>query len=510
MSVIKKNIAANFSGKGWAVIMNLAFVPLYIKFMGVESYGLVGIFASLLSIFGLLDMGISTTLNREMARLSTLPGKAQEMRDFVRTLEVIYWGVGFFIALAVFALSSPIANYWVQADKLPPSTVYQALMIMGCIMAFQWPLRLYSGGLMGLQKQVLLNGINVGAATLRGVGAVFILWQISPTIQAFFTWQIIISFFHTSTTAVFLWKNLPKTGYFSHFQKKLLLPVWRFSAGLTGISVVSLILTQTDKIILSRMLTLEMFGYYTFATVVAQALYNFYGPIYSAIFPRFCQLISVSDHIGLKALYHKSCQLLSVMVLPVAIVISLFSSEIMLLWTGNHLIVSNTQYLVSILIVGTALNGLMQLPAGLMYADGWTKLSFYSDLIAVIVLIPMMLLLVIHYGAVGAAVSWLTLNLGYVLIVIHIMHARLLKGEKWQWYFIDVGIPLLGALTVALLWRIFVPDGMSRYLMLAYLAGVSITTLISSAIVTPYTRFLIAQILLKFKMFYRGESVAVK
>jgi O-antigen/teichoic acid export membrane protein len=509
MSQIKQNVIANFGGNAWAVLMSLVFVPLYIKFMGIESYGLVGIFTSLLSIFGLLDMGISTTLNREMARLSALPGKAQEMRDFVRTLEVIYWGVGLFISLAVFALSSPIANYWVKADKLSPSTVHQALMIMGCIIAFQWPLRFYSGGLMGLQKQVLLNGIDVGAATLRGVGAVFILWKISPTIQAFFTWQIIMSLFHTSTTAAFLWKNLPKTGHFSRFHKKLLLPVWRFSAGLTGISVVSLILTQTDKIILSRVLTLKMFGYYTLALVVAQGLYYFFGPVYSAAFPRFCQLISLSDHSGLKVLYHKSCQLLSVIILPVAIVISLFSSEIMLLWTQNPLIVSNTQYLVSILIIGTALNGLMRLPGGLQYAAGWTKLQFYSNIIAILVLIPMMLLLVIHYGAVGAAVSWLILNLGYVLIVIHVMHKRLLKDEKWRWYFIDVGIPLVVAITTAFIWRIFIPHGMSRYAMFAYLAGVSITTFMSSAILTPYTRFLIGQILIKFNVSHR-ESVAEK
>ena len=64
MSVIKQNIIANFGGKAWQALMSLAFVPLYIKFMGIESYGLVGIFTSLLALFGLLDMGLSTTLNR--------------------------------------------------------------------------------------------------------------------------------------------------------------------------------------------------------------------------------------------------------------------------------------------------------------------------------------------------------------------------------------------------------------------------------------------------------------
>jgi len=95
VSVIKQNIIANFAGKAWAAVMSIAFVPLYIKFMGIESYGLIGIFASLLALFSLLDMGLSTTLNRELARLSALPDKTHDMRDLVRTLELPYWGMAF-------------------------------------------------------------------------------------------------------------------------------------------------------------------------------------------------------------------------------------------------------------------------------------------------------------------------------------------------------------------------------------------------------------------------------
>ena len=80
--------------------MSLVFVPLYIKFMGIESYGLVGIFASLFALFGLLDMGLSTTLNRELARLSAVPDRAGEMRNLVRTLEIIYWGMAVVIGIA--------------------------------------------------------------------------------------------------------------------------------------------------------------------------------------------------------------------------------------------------------------------------------------------------------------------------------------------------------------------------------------------------------------------------
>lgn len=488
---------ANYSGGAWLALMSLVFVPFYIKFMGIGSYGLLGIFASLQSIFSLLDMGLSTTLNREMAILSAQQDKAKDMRDIVRTLEIIYWGIGVLVALAIIALAWPISHYWVRSDKLPLSTVYQALTIMGVIIAVQWPISFYSGGLRGLQKHVILNCINVGIVTLQGVGAILILWRISPTIQAFFTWQIIVSLFGTFITAALLWANLPKAVNHPRFQKKVLLRVWRFAGGMTAIFITTMLLTQIDKIVLSKMLTLEMFGYYTLAAAVAKVIYNFQGPIYASLFPRLCQLISLPDHTELIALYHKACQLLSVMVLPAAMVIALFSSEIMFLWTGNRSIVSNTQYLISVLVIANACNALMCLPGGLTYADGWTDLALYTNIIAIFILTPMTMLLIKYYGTIGAAVSWLVLNSGYVLIVIHIVHMRLLKSEKKRWYFIDVGLPLLGALSAAFLWRIFAPDNMSRGFILFYLVGVSITTLISSAVLTPYTRFLIGRVSLR-------------
>jgi O-antigen/teichoic acid export membrane protein len=376
---------------------------------------------------------------------------------------------------------------------------------MGGVVAFRWPLSIYSGGLMGLQKQVLLNWINAGAATVRGIGAILILWKISPTIQAFFTWQIFISLFHTSLTAIFLWNSLPKSDHSSHFEKGLLLDIWRFAAGMTGISVTAIILTQTDKIILSKILSLKTFGYYTLAAVVANTLYHFIGPLFSALFPRFSQLVCLNDQAGLKALYHKSCQFMSVVILPAAIVVSLFSSEILLIWTGDPVTTANTHKIVSILIIGSALNGLMNLPYALQLAHGWTKLALYTNIIASIVLVPMIYFLVQQYGVVGAASAWVILNSGYVLICVRIMHSRLLKGEQWRWYLNDVAVPLLAGFSVALIWRLlFTPDGMSRPTIFIYLTGISATTLIAAATGTPVTRLWLEQKITRCKIIYGG------
>jgi O-antigen/teichoic acid export membrane protein len=497
VDLLKKNIAANFVGRIWQALMALIFIPIYIKFMGIEAWGLIGIFATLQGIFGLLDMGLSSTLNREMARLSILPHKEQEMRDLVRTLEAIYWSVSVFVGIAAISLSPIIAHHWIKAGQLSTTTIEQALLIMGFVMALQMPIGFYSGGLMGLQRHVLLNAINICVSTLRGAGAILILWLLSPTIQAFFLWQIIISSINIFLLASFFWRRLPRGDNKAVFQKQLLKGIWRFTAGISGITILATILSQLDKIILSKILSLEMFGYYALASTVVTSLGHLILPAFSSIYPRFTQLVSINDQEGLKRFYHKSCQFMSILILPAAIVIAFFSYEILLLWTQDPKMAEKSYLLVSILICGTALNGLMHLPYALQLAFGWTRLSVFKNVIAVILVVPLIFYMSTHYGAFGAASVWLVLNLGFVFFEIPIMHRRLLRKEKWRWYWQDVCLPLMTCVLIAGLGRIFVSRPISQFMMLLYLIIISVLTLGIAAITTPVTKtWLLKQLLI--------------
>ena len=502
MSQLKRNIIANFAGKAWTAVMSLAFIPLYLHFLGIEAYGLIGFFATLQAMFSLLDMGLSTTLNRELARYSAQQGQGQRMRDLVRTLEIIYWGIAIFISVTVMSLAPFIAEYWVKAENLSIETVQQTVVLLGLAIAFRWPLSFYAGGLMGLQQQALYNVLDSSLATLRGVGAVLILWLVSPTIEAFFTWQVAISLISTSLIALTLWHSLPKGKRTARFDKQLLHSIWRFATGMIAISAITLFLTQLDKIILSTLLPLEMFGYYTLASVVATVIYQFISPIRVAVFPRFSQLVALNDKKELTALYHRACQLMSVVILPTALVLAVFSYEVMLLWTGNPLTAEHTHWLVSLLVIGNVLNGLMNLPYALQLAHGWTQLAFYSNVVAVLLLVPMLVVMVYYYSAIGAAVVWVTLNTGYVLISLQIMHHRLLKGEQWRWYREDVGLPLVAALATAGLGRWLLPVNMSTSATVVYIVGVSLATLTVTAIVTPQVRVWLKHYFYHWRMVY--------
>ena len=67
---VRRNAIANFVGQGWTALIGLAFIPIYIRLLGIEAYGLVGVFAVLQSWLAILDLGLTPTLSREMAKPS--------------------------------------------------------------------------------------------------------------------------------------------------------------------------------------------------------------------------------------------------------------------------------------------------------------------------------------------------------------------------------------------------------------------------------------------------------
>jgi len=410
------------------------------------------------------------------------------MRDLVRTLETIYWGLAFCIGAVVLMLSPFIARGWVKADTLSVEVVQQSIMLMGLVMAFQWPLGFYSGGLLGLQRQVLFNILNAIWYTFRFAGGVLVLWLVSPTILAFFEWQVVVSVVSTGLMAMALWRSLPASHERARFRVFIWHSVWRFAAGMSGISVTVLLLSQLDKIILSKMLSLELFGYYTLAWTVAHGLTNLTSSVFTAVFPNFSRRVALGDIEGLKQLYHRSCQLMSVIVLPVAVLVALFAQEILVVWIQNPVTVANTHILVSLLIIGTALNGLMNLPYALQLAHGWTSLSFYTNVVSVIILIPMLVVAISHYGTVGAAVVWVVLNSGYLLIELQIMHRRLMKGEQWRWYLEDVGLPLVATLSVIGMGRLLIHDQMPLPIVLASIVIMLALALASAALAASQIR----------------------
>jgi O-antigen/teichoic acid export membrane protein len=465
---LKRNVIANFAGSAWTGLMALAFVPLYIQLMGVESYGIVGVFSSLMAVMAVLDLGLSQAMSREMARLSIGGQNTLLIVETASTLELAYWCIAAMVGLLIILLAYPIASFWLNPEQLSRDNLEQAIQIMGVVIGLRWPVSLYMGGLNGMQRQVQVNVLLAAVATLQGIGALAALWFFAPTIQVFFLWQAVMALLQVAAFRAALWRSLPSIKGVI-FNKNVFGRTWRFAAGMSGISLLATILTQLDKIVLSKVLSLPDFGYYTFATTVAGVLFRLIGPVFTAYYPRLTELAAKGDYSLQVRTYHEGSQLMVAAIAPATLVMILFSSELLSIWTRNPDLIANTALLVGLLSVGNALNGLMHMPYALQLASGWTKLALYQNIFAVVLLGPAIYIASMRWGALGAAFAWIILNLGYLLIGVHVMHRRLLEGEKKQWYLSDVIKPLIAVIAVSSAVRLIVLDSLNELAILTLL-----------------------------------------
>lgn len=478
---LRTNILANYFGQGWTALMNIAFVPAYISYLGIEAYGLIGFFVALQTCLSFLDMGMTPTLNRETALYTSGTRSAEYLGNLLRTIEVMCFSIGALIALTVHFASDGIAGSWIRPNLLSSATVSKSVAVMGLILALRLCEGIYRGALLGLQKQVSFNVLSAAFATLRYGGVLAVLAWISPTIYAFFVWQVLVSIGSLIVLAIAVYRGLPPSVVHSRFSQESLRRIWRFAGGMMGIAVLSLLLTQLDKLLLSRLVDLKAFGYYTLAAMVAATIYMVIAPITQAVYPRLVEMHAAGKQTDLVSLYHHSAQFVTVITAPVVVLLSLHAESVVFVWSGDMELARHVGPVLAILSIGAFLNGLMHIPYQLQLSHGWVSFALRVNIIAVICMVPAIIWSVSRYGTLGAAYCWLALNAGYALIGVQFMHRRLLTHEKWRWYFYDVLLPIVGAFACAIAMLPFRPTNMTgRPEWLVYLLAVGVFVLMAA------------------------------
>lgn len=443
--MVTRNIIANYVGTAWSALMGFLFVPWYIKYLGAEAYGVVGISVILQSYLAFLDLGLTPMMGREMARFTAGAHDARAIRSLLRTIELVMWSTSAVAVLSLWLAADWIASEWLRSESLPTADIAHALRILAAVVGMRFLEGLYKGCLVGLQLQVTANVISSAAATLRGAGAVAVLAWWSPTLNAFFWWQGAVSLASLMTLALSTHRLLPKAPTSIKAGIEVLRGTWKFAGGMLLSSLLVLLLTQTDKVLLTRLLSLADYGKYTLSLAIASGVSMAAGPIGQAVYPRLTSLYARGDEVNLAREFHRSAQLVAIIAGSACATLVAFADQAIFLWTGDQGLADDTAPIVRIVALGTLMNAMMSTPYLSQLASGWTSLSNIVNVVSTALVVPALLLLVPKFGTLGAAVVWLVLNACYLLIAAPISFRRVMNGEMWRWYGRDLLLPLAAA-----------------------------------------------------------------
>jgi O-antigen/teichoic acid export membrane protein len=481
---IRRNIVANYVGQLYAALIGILLVPMYLRYMGVEAYGLVGFYTMLQGWFMLLDLGLTPTLGREAARFNGSAISALELRQLLRAFEGVFLVLGAVGALTLVAAAGTLAEHWLKAQRLDPAEVRLALVLMAPVIALRWVGGLYRSAVTGLEHIVWLSGFNVAIATLRFVLVVPYLIHVGATPAHFFAYQLGVAVLELSVIAGKTYRLLPplaKGGPPIRWEWVPLRGVLHFTVSSALLAAMWVAVTQTDKLIVSGMVPLTDYAHFSLAVLVAGGITLLASPVAGAVLPRLTRLHAQGDEAGFVRLYRQATQVVSVIATPIVLVLALFPVQVLAAWTGQPTIARHAAPVLALYALGNGLLALSGFPYFLQAARGQLRLHLLGNFLFILLFVPLLLVAVSRWGVVGAGYAWFAANLLPFLIWLPIVHRYHLRGLHLDWLSRDIVAIIVPPAAAAVLMERWVDWPQSRpVLAAALLAAFLMLTLLAA------------------------------
>lgn len=486
---MKKNIIANFIGRFWSILSNFLFIPLYIHYLGFDSYSIISFTLIIAGLMAVLDAGLTATLSREFARVDN--SHEEKIRIF-KTLESSYFVVVAFSIVLVFSLSEIIADKWLNLSAFNKDRVSLFLKIISFDVGFQLLFRFYMGGLLGLEKQIKANVFQIGWGILRN-GLVVVAILFVPRLEVFFLWQAL----STVIFAVFLGLSLRKTligrcnlDFKPKIELEVFSQVWRFAVGMLLISLIASLSTQMDKLAISKLLPIENLGYYTLAVSLSVSITVLVNPISIALLPRFTALYSGGEKNDATKLFNRVNLFVAILIFSVMAILAFFAKEIIWIWTGKMELAEHSYFLVPVIALAYAMLSLQIIPYNVAIANGYTKLNNWLGIISLFITIPGYWIATKQYGAIGAAYVFCIAQTIITLVYVFIIGRKFLERKGLSTIYLkQILLPILISICVAWVFSLL-PNLVEygRIISLVFIGFITlVTVIINTLLLIPLT-----------------------
>ncbi|AQP34963.1 oligosaccharide flippase family protein [Vibrio anguillarum] len=445
---LKKNVIANYLGQGYKALIGIIMMPLYLSYLGSEAFGLIGFYIMLQSWMQLLDIGMKPTLARESAKYRAGSISSLELRIILRTLEVVFVITGALAAATMIISSNYIATSWLKVKELDLNTVSLSVSLMAIMVGIRWVSSLYNGVISGLEKQVWLNGFGIIAGTFRFVFVLIPFEFFGASIEIFFIYQLVVCLVEAIIIIAFTYGNFDKNKEFVFFSFSALKRIYKFSLAIAFGSVIWVLVTQIDKLILSKYISLDEYGYFSLAIVIANGLFVLGNAIGAAIMPRMTIYNEQGKTKELDKLYFLSIEIVLMVVVPISSMLVFYGNNILFFWTNDHLVAANASEIMKWYVLGNVMVSMGAFAYYLQYSKGNLKLHVKGNFIYAALLIPAQIYTASHFGPVYTGVVWFAANLLIVVLWLGVIHKKFLPGKHLSWLLVNIKMFIGGYVVV--------------------------------------------------------------
>lgn len=384
-----------------ATVFSYLFRILLANNLSVEEYGL---FFATLSFFMILsifvELGLGKSSSKKIVEL-IVDKDYSSVKNLLFSVFVFQLAVCIILAIPLYIFAPNIVQTFFQNSNTP------AFLFM-LIWFLLTPFRVFISALYTGTKQInaisLYNFLKQLFFVLFSFVILYVGSSYAPYIAYIFS-TIILALIYVPFVPKFF-KGFFKLNF--KFKKNLLLPTLSYGLLLSFVTLSTLILTQTDTLMISFFKGTEATGLYQVAVPAAMLITFFVSPLVVVSFPYITELFKKKDlkklNIGMGFIYKYSF-LLS---MPLAILMFTFPELVISLLFGSKFL--EATLILQVLSIMAIFSVILSLNNNALGASGFAKkITTYLVLVAILNII-LNLFLIPVYGILGGAISTLVSN----------------------------------------------------------------------------------------------------
>lgn len=432
MSRLVKNTLYNLIGQGALMVLGFIAVKYIFRQLGEDALGIIYFALTASTILSsMLEMGIGSTTIREISAHGA--HEPMYIVGLIRTGSFFFWGVYAFLALALILGAPAIVHHWIKLGTLVPETAIRALRVIGVASLVAFPRTFYVSVLRGLQRMEFNNVIDVCTSGFQQFGTIVILLLGGGLMQVAH-WMAICFFASIAAYALICSRFFPWRALIPGFSWPVVKRNFSFASNMAVTSLLSVVETQADKAIVSKLMPIGTFGYYGIAYAAVSKGQSLTTAISQAALPSLCELHGAGNGKALISLYKKLLDFLCFVTVPFFAAIP-FAAVPVFSFVLNAEAARMLLLPMTVLSFGFYLNATLHAPYALSLAVGRPDISARFTFYALFVVPPAAAVLVYFFGLAGAAFSWVVYNLFSYLYSIPRVCAECGLGiSPLRWY----------------------------------------------------------------------------
>jgi O-antigen/teichoic acid export membrane protein len=406
---LRKNTLWNILGGGLPLLGAALFIPFCLNQLGSEAFGVLTLIWALIGYFSLFDLGVSRALTYEIGRAQSSQFSAN-IPSIIRAGAMLTLLTGFAGAFIVFWIAPSLASSWLKITPNLTSDVQRAFEYV----AFGIIFTTVGSGLRGAQeglnqfKIVNLNKIILGFCTFALPALSIYLHGTSLSLIVIY---LVAARFVMVLITIFQLRNyvFDEAPYpmSDHIRSLYSFGIWVTISGIIGPMMV-----YGDRFFVSAAIGATLLPLYAIPQEALQRLLLIPGSFCTALLPKLAGL-PPNERV---ALYRKSHQHVTLIMLGVCIISATLAYPILSIWLSSEF-AKESIVIICILALGIWLNSIAFVPYTFLHASGNTKLTAIFHLIELIIYLAVLYYLVQAYGLIGAALAWV-FRVGIDLILL--------------------------------------------------------------------------------------------